>query len=150
MTRNNYNLLPPKKTGHSLQKWKVPKFARLNQIMLTYRISKFSRVQGCLSKIPNLNMHRRVMFVKKVQLISVLLYIINFLIIQPSLVLCEESVLKIFGIKVGVVKHDNDLTSGQKIGYTILNWVLSGLAAIAIILVLLFFCCIAACFSKCC
>src|SRR5436305_13126206 len=60
MTRNNYNLLPTKKTGHSLQKWKVPKFARLNQIMLTYRISKFSRVQGCLSKIPNLNMHRRV------------------------------------------------------------------------------------------
>src|ERR1044072_3463438 len=86
---------------------------------------------------------------KKVQSISVLLCIINFLIIQPILVSCGETDLRIFGIKVGVVKYDNELTSGQKIGYTILNWVISGLCAVAILLVLICLCCTIACCSKC-
>ena len=80
-------------------------------------------------------------------MISNLLYIISFLIILPSLCDADEIDLRIFGIKVGKVERDS-FTNGQKIGYTVLNYFLSGLTALGIALVLLCCCCVCLCIKK--
>jgi hypothetical protein len=81
------------------------------------------------------------MVVKNIQLFSLLLCMINFFIIQPSLVLCEEAEIKIFGIKVKS-NEVGEMTKGKEIGYTVLSYVLSGLCALAAVLVVACMCCI--------
>src|SRR5947208_448408 len=81
------------------------------------------------------------MAVKNIQLFSFLLCMINFLIIQPSLVSCDTIDIKIFGIKVRS-NEVGDITKGKEIGYIVLNYLISGLCALAIVLVVVLFCCI--------
>ncbi|RGB31411.1 hypothetical protein C1646_709055 [Rhizophagus diaphanus] len=88
------------------------------------------------------------MVVKNIKLLfSFLLCMINFLIIQPSLASCETVDIKIFGIKVKT-NEVGEMTKEKEIGYIILNYLLSGLCAIAVVFVILFFCCIVACCCK--
>ncbi|CAB4482428.1 hypothetical protein RhiirA1_491536 [Rhizophagus irregularis] len=85
------------------------------------------------------------MVVKNIKLLfSFLLCMINILIIQPSLASCETVDIKIFGIKVSSTEV-GELTKGKEIGYIVLNYILSGLCALAIALVVLFLCCIFIC-----
>lgn len=82
------------------------------------------------------------MAVKIIQLFSfLLLCMINFFIIQPSLVSADEIDIKIFGIKVKS-NEVGEVTKAKQVGYIVLNYVISGLCALAIVLVVLFFCCI--------
>ncbi|GBB94034.1 hypothetical protein RclHR1_02280007 [Rhizophagus clarus] len=66
---------------------------------------------------------------------------INFFIIQPSLVSADQIDIRIFGIKVKS-EEVGQITKEKQIGYVVLNYVISGLCALAIVLVVLFFCCI--------
>ncbi|CAB4412618.1 unnamed protein product [Rhizophagus irregularis] len=85
------------------------------------------------------------MVVKNIKLLfSFLLCMINILIIQPSLASCETVDIKIFGIKVKS-NEVGELTKAIEIGYIVLNYVISGLCALAIALVVLFLCCIFIC-----
>ncbi|RIA93408.1 hypothetical protein C1645_762446 [Glomus cerebriforme] len=87
------------------------------------------------------------MMTVKNQFFLILLCMINFFIIQPSLVLCDDVDIQIFGIKVKTIQVDN-LTKGKKIAYIVLNYVISGLCAIALVLVIVFLCCMVVCCSN--